>query len=184
MTATVDNSALLVRVRRESRGDISAIRKVNRAAFGRSVEADLVDALRRGSPQYHSWVAEVGGSIVGHILFTPAAITAAEGKQTAGAGLGPLAVLPDRQRRGIGSALVRAGLEEMRVSGTAFVVLVGHPGYYPRFGFKRASEYGLRCEFDQAPDDAFLIRVFQPAAMVRGTVRFRPEFAAAVAAGG
>ena len=99
-----------------------------------------------------------------------------------GATLGPLAVLPEYQKTGIGSALTRAGLEAMRRAGEPFVVLVGHPTYYPRFGFERASTYGLVCEYSEAPDDAFMIIVLDCQRMqgVKGTVRFPPEFAAGV----
>jgi putative acetyltransferase len=172
---------MLIHIRKEHKDDEPAIHAVHRAAFGRAEEAVRVGQLRKGSPRFVSLVAETDGAIVGHILFTPA-VAEADGKTVAGMGLGPLAVLPARQRKGIGSALVRAGLEEMRASGAAFVVLVGHPDYYPKFGFKRAGPFGLRCEYDQVPEDAFLIRVLQPAAIegIRGVVRFRPEFAAAV----
>jgi putative acetyltransferase len=99
-----------------------------------------------------------------------------------GAGLAPLAVVPEYQGQGIGSALVAAGLEEMRQAGQPFVVLVGHPGYYPRFGFVRASQYGIRPEYDEVPDEAFMIIVFdeEKLQMITGVAHERPEFAAAM----
>jgi putative acetyltransferase len=80
-------------------------------------------------------VAEDDGAIVGHILFTPVVV---EGRPALGMGLAPLAVLPGRQRQGIGSQLVRRGLDSLRERGCPFVVVVGHPEYYPRFGFEPA----------------------------------------------
>ena len=126
-------------------------------------------------------MAEQEGAILGHILFTPARIEDGMA-ETNGMGLAPLAVLPSHQRQGIGSALVRTGLAQLRAAGVLFVAVVGHPRYYPKFGFKKASTYGIRCEYGQVPDEAFMILVFHPQVFqgVRGIVRLRPEFAAAV----
>ena len=92
-----------------------------------------------------------------------------------------MAVSPESQRRGIGSALVRKGLAQIDASGCPFVVVLGHPEYYPRFGFRRASEYGLRCEWD-VPDETFMVRVFDAARIPPqgGLVRYRPEFSDAM----
>jgi len=126
-------------------------------------------------------VAEEEGRVVGHILFTPTIIED-EGTSLVGTGLAPLAVLPRRQGKGIGSALVRAGLDEMRMAGEPFVVVVGHPGFYPRFGFERASKYDIRCEYGEVPDEAFMIVVFDENRMqgVKGVAKERLEFAAAM----
>ncbi len=170
----------MIAIRNEQRGDAAQIYEVNRQAFGRKEEADIVNVLRDSCPGIVSLVAELDNRIVGHVLFTPATIQDGE-RKVVGASLGPLAVLPEYQKTGIGSALTRAGLEAMRRAGEPFVVLVGHPTYYPRFGFERASKYGLICEYD-APDDAFMIMVLDRQRMqgVKGTLRFPPEFAAGV----
>jgi len=168
-------------IRREQPGDEAQIYDVNLRAFGREVEPEVVDMLRISCPEGVSLVAEEGGSIVGHILFTPAVIEG-DGCSVIGAGLAPLAVVPDYQGQGIGSALVVAGLEEMRQAGQPFVVLVGDPGHYPRFGFVRASQYGIRPEYEEVPDEAFMIIVFDEGKLqgITGVAHERPEFAAAM----
>ena len=126
-------------------------------------------------------MAEEDGRIVGHVLFTPTIIEG-EGKSLVGTGLAPLAVLPQYQGKGIGSALVRAGLDEMRAAGELFVVVIGHPGYYPKFGFERGSKHGIRCEYGEVPDEAFMIVVFDEGRMqgVTGVAKERPELAPAM----
>jgi len=143
----------LIHIRGERKEDFEGVRRVNEAAFGQPAEADLVDALRSGGAVTVSLVAEVKGQIVGHILFSPVTVQGADDLKAVG--LGPMAVLPEHQRRGIGSLLIRKGLEYCRKAGIQAVVVLGHPDYYPRFGFRRASSWGLRCEFD-APDEAFM----------------------------
>lgn len=171
----------MISIRHERRGDEAQIYEVNLRAFGRKEEADIVNVLRDSCLERISLVAELDKRIVGHVLFSPATIQDGE-RKVVGATLAPLAVLPEYQKIGIGSALTRAGLDAMRRAGEPFVVLVGHPTYYPRFGFERASKYGLVCEYSQAPDDAFMIIVLDRQRMqgVKGTVRFPPEFAAGV----
>jgi putative acetyltransferase len=160
-------------VRPELPGDVPSIRQVHELAFGQRLEADLVDRLRRSCPELLSLVALDDGALTGHILFTPVAVAGVTGM-----GLGPMSVLPSRQGRGIGSALVTHGLDLLRDRGCPFVVVVGHPGYYPRFGFERASRLGLRCRWDAVPDEAFMALVFSPPAMagVSGVVSYREEF--------
>ena len=143
----------MIHIRGERKEDFEGVRRVNEAAFGQPAEADLVDALRSGGAATVSLVAEVKGQIVGHILFSPVTVQGADDLKAVG--LGPMAVLPEHQRRGIGSLLIRKGLEYCRKAGIQAVVVLGHPDYYPRFGFRRASSWGLRCEFD-APDEAFM----------------------------
>ena len=148
------------------------MRRVNSEAFGQPDEAGIVDALRAHCADRLSLVALDGEDVVGHILFTPATLERIEGM-----GLAPMAVLPDRQRDGIGSELVRRGLDELRERGCPFVIVLGHPEYYPRFGFERASARGIRCKWE-APDEAFMIFVFDEAAMagVSGLAHYRSEF--------
>jgi putative acetyltransferase len=168
-------------IRDEATQDAPAIRVVLEAAFGQPLEADLVAALRAGCDDRISLVALDGERIVGHILFTPATIETADGV-VSGYGLAPMAVLPEFQRQGIGASLIRAGLERLRESGCPFVIVVGHPEYYPRFGFVRASAHGVRCQWEGIPDDAVMLLVLQPAIAARlaGIAKYRPEFDDAV----
>lgn len=164
-------------VRRETPSDTSLVRQVNELAFGQPAEADLVEALRRGCTDALSLVAEDDTVVVGHILFTPVAIESAHRRIT-GMGLAPMAVRPDRQRQGIGSQLVRYGMETLRGRGCPFVVVVGHPEYYPRFGFEPASVHGVASQWEGVPDAAFMISVLDAQAMagVSGVARYREEF--------
>jgi putative acetyltransferase len=130
-------------LRSELDADRDALRQVHRLAFGRDIEATLVDELRTGRYVRVSVVAEINGQVVGHILFSDLAIVTAEGVVPALA-LAPLAVLPEHQRQGVGSALTRRGLEVARDSGHRIVVVLGHPAYYPRFGF--SAELARRLE--------------------------------------
>jgi putative acetyltransferase len=163
-------------IRPEHLDDIDAIRRVNELAFGQPAEAKLVDTLRSANAMLLSLVAEVDGQIVGHILFSSVDIERKTGHDRA-VGLAPMAVLPDAQRRGLGKALVQSGLEKIRVAGHGAIVVLGHPSYYPRFGFKPASEFGLRWEVP-GHDNAFFAIELRPSFLgVRpGTVRYRPEF--------
>ena len=160
-------------IRQEHTGDAEAIRRVNTEAFGQVQEAQLVDALRNGCADLLSLVAVDGQDIVGHILFSPALLGDVEGM-----GLAPMAVIPARQREGIGSELVRAGLAKLEERGCPFVIVLGHADYYPRFGFEPASAHGVRCEWD-VPDDVFMLLVLDNTTMsgVSGLARYRPEFA-------
>lgn len=190
--AVSDATELSVLVRPERPEDAAAIRELERQAFGREEEAGLVDALRDAGAFVLSAVAVLGATdeIVAHALFTRVTVTPADGTMTdrtapGGAeahvvsllGLGPVAVLPALQGRGIGTRLVEACLERLRVEGHPAVVVVGHPGYYPRFGFLPAGRWGLRWETD-IPEEAVMAMELTPGALrdVGGVVRFRPEF--------
>ena len=121
-------------VRPEIPNELPVIRCVNEAAFGQHEEADLVDNLRSAGVVLVSLVAEVNTRIVGHILFSRMSVETADGSIPAAA-LAPLAVLPEHQRRRIGERLIRKGLNMLREQGEHIVIVVGHPDYYPRFGF-------------------------------------------------
>ena len=141
-------------IRRETPEDIEAIRHVNEEAFGGKEEADIVDALRKRGATILSLVATDKGIVIGHILFSPVAIKS-ESSSFPAVALAPMSVLPEYQGKGIGSELVRAGLDECRALGHELVVLVGHADYYPRFSFVPARERGIECEFE-APDEAWM----------------------------
>lgn len=161
-------------VRPEEPGDADDVLLVNERAFGGPAEAALVAALR-GLPDAISLVAALDDRIVGHILFTPVRIDGVEPEVSA-AGLAPLAVLPEHQRRGIGSQLVRAGLEACRARGHCVIVVVGHPEYYPRFGFIPGSSKGLEYEHPVSPG-AFMVLELEAGTLRHGgIVRYRPEF--------
>jgi len=165
-----------VTIRTEEPSDHAAVRRVNEQAFGRVLEADLVDALRAAGAATLSRVAEANGEVVGHVLFSPVTIETASGMRTA-LGLAPLAVLPERQRQGVGTRLVEESLARLRADEHGAVIVIGHASYYPRFGFDRASRWGLRVDFE-VPDDAFMALELVPGALAgcAGTVRYRPEF--------
>jgi putative acetyltransferase len=166
----------MITIREEGPKDTPAVRDVHMQAFGQDLEADLVDQLRQGCDDLLALVAVMEGRIVGHILFSPAAIEGQE--QTVwGMALAPMAVLPEYQRQGIGSQLVQAGIEALKQGDCPFIILVGHPMYYPRFGFEPAKRYGIKSEW-AVPDDAFMILVLdeQQRNGLSGVARYRPEF--------
>jgi putative acetyltransferase len=169
-----------VTIRPERASDIEAIRAVNVAAFGRpghpADEAGMVDALRANGKAVLSLVAEVDGVVVGHVMFSPVTFETASPALPA-VGLGPVGVRPERQGRGIGSALVRAGLDECRRLGYGSVFLVGWPAYYNRFGFQPAHLYGLRPPQEPRLRDAFQVIELQAGALAgaSGVVREAEE---------
>ena len=166
----------MITVRHEEIGDVVAVRELNEQAFGGATEADLVEALHTSKAVTLSLVAVDETKIVGHIVFSPAEIVS-EGSEFLAVALGPMAVLPARQRQGVGSRLVHRGLELLRDAGHGVVVVVGHPEYYPRFGFALASKHGIRCPFE-VPDEAFMVLELQAGALQgrEGTVRYHPAF--------
>jgi len=168
-------------IRHERPEDRTAIRNLNDRAFGQPAEGEIVDRIRASGVPILSLVAVRGSRIVGHILFSPAVIETPDGEVT-GLGLAPMAVLPEYQRQGIGTALVREGLDRIRAAGWPFVIVVGHADYYPRFGFRPASGFGLRCQWPGVPDDVFMGMILDEDVMrgVSGVVRYRSEFDAAM----
>ena len=165
-----------ITIREEQSGDAAAIRRVVQDAFGGLAEADLVDGLRTHGKFKLSLVAELEGQVTGHILFTEVTIENASSCLNA-LGLAPLAVKPEFQRQGVGSALMRHGLDQCRDMGHGAVIVLGHPEYYPKFGFLAANRYGLRCEFE-VPEDVFMALELRTGALlgVGGLVRYQPEF--------
>ena len=167
-------------IRREEPEDIDAIFDVNEQAFGQDGEARLVNALRDDgdyNPEL-SLTAVFGKRIIGHILFPPVAIVS-ETAETHALTIATLAVHQDFQCRGIGAALIEEGLRECRRLGHRIVVVVGHPGYYPRFGFTPARDAGITVPFP-CPDDAFMALPLAEGALtdIHGTVRYPHAFEA------
>jgi putative acetyltransferase len=162
-----------IEIREERPDDVAAVRDLNRRAFGQDQEGNIVDALRANGAALLSLVAMPNDRVVGHIMYSPAVIAG----RVKGAALGPMAVLPEYQRHGIGSKLIEAGNRKLKDAGCPFIIVVGHADYYPQFGFRPASEYGVQCEWD-VPDDVFMLLVLNEAKMagVSGLAKYRHEF--------
>lgn len=165
-------------VRAERPDDAAAITTVVTAAFPTAAEATLVERLRDADALTGTWVAEHDGTIVGHVAFSPVTIEDNGGKHSTAVGLGPVAVAPTQQRRGVGVALIEHGLAQLHRDGHALVVVLGSPAYYPRFGFVRADLHGIGWEHE-APPEAFMVRelVHGAATSQPGIVRYHPAFA-------
>ena len=166
-------------IREEKNDDIHRIYELTKAAFGRASEADLNDLLRADDDLVLSHVALLDNQIVGHAAYSLVTINDGDSLHRQPA-LGPIAVAPTHQRRGIGSALVRAGLEAQAEAGYGLLFLIGHVSYYPRFGFQPAMPLGFTCDYFQ-PEDAhepFMVAILDEAlpGKVRGHVRFHPAF--------
>jgi putative acetyltransferase len=161
-------------IRPETDADVAAVRRVHISAFPTSAEADLVERLRASGKAVVALVALDGDSIVGHILFSPVALEPLAG--TVGLGLAPLAVLQDHEKHGVGRRLVQNGLAACHSWGAGFVVVIGDPPYYTRFGFEPAEKHGLRSEYDAG--DSFMVFKLESGALPPpGTlVKYGPEF--------
>jgi putative acetyltransferase len=164
-------------VRLEKPDDAAAVREVHRLAFERADEGQLVDALRAGGHARLALVAEEDGHVIGHILFSDLIIVTPQGRVSALA-LAPLAVIPSRQRHGIGSSLVRDGLRLCAEQGHRVVIVLGYPGYYPRFGF--SAELARRLSSPYSGTDSFMALELVAGALegVAGDVQYPPPFAA------
>lgn len=163
----------MVQIREERPGDDAAIREVNERAFGRQQEANIVDALRCNDAVLLSLVATLHGRVVGHVVYSAASVAG----KVEGAALGPVAVLPECQRQGIGTELVATGNKKLAEAGCPFIIVLGHPQYYPRFGFKPAGAYGIKCAWE-VPDGVFMLLVLDEQKMrgVSGLAKYRDEF--------
>ncbi len=166
-----------ITIRTEVADDRQSIWNVNQAAFGGDAEANLVDALRDGRFSVVSLVAERDSEIVGHILFSRVMIVTTAGTVDA-LSLAPMAVLPSCQRMGIGSSLAEAGLEACRKGGNRIAVVLGHPEFYPRFGF--SAELARRLKSPFGGGDAWMALELAAGALdgVQGSVEYSPPFMA------
>ena len=165
-----------VAIRSETSADGAVIREVNAAAFATDAEARLVDALRAHGALVLSIVAESELGVIGHLAFSRVTVTRdADGAIAAGIGLAPMAVHPAHQRLGVGTKLVVEGLLRLRIEGHRFCVVLGHRGYYPRFGFIPASRFQIRW---QQANEALMVQELHPGGLtgVSGVVRYGPEF--------
>jgi putative acetyltransferase len=163
---------MLIEIREERPDDVATVRDLNKRAFGQDQEANIVDSLRANGAALLSLVATVDDRVVGHIMYSPLSVG-----DVNGAALGPMAVIPEHQRQGIGSKLVEAGNRKLKDAGCPFIIVVGHADYYPRFGFTPASEHGIKCEWD-VPNDVFMLLFLDEAKMrgISGLARYRHEF--------
>ena len=162
-----------VTIRVERPGDEAAIGAVHRHAFRQEEEARIVDELRRSEEHLPelSLVAEAGERVVGHVILSRARLDARPVLA-----LGPIGVLPELQRAGIGRALMEAAIDRARAAGEELIVLLGHPEYYPRFGFVRASTLAIRLDED-VRDEVFMALELGPAAAGSGGIfRYPPPF--------
>ena len=162
-------------IRNEEENDLAAVHAVNASAFESPAEAYLVNTLRKEACPIVSLVAVENKAVVGHILFSPVLLTDHPGLKIMC--LAPLAVLPANQGKGIGSALVRVGLERCKDSGFGAVVVLGHPEYYRRFGFLPSSRFDIGCEYD-VPEEAFMVVELQRGYLCgsSGTIKYHAAF--------
>lgn len=162
----------MIEIREEQPGDIDAIRVVNQCAFAQDQEANIVDALRANGAAMLSLVAVVDSQIVGHIMYSPIQVGS-----VAAAALAPMAVLPEHQRAGIGGRLIADGTARLARMGVPLIIVLGHAAFYPRFGFKPASSYGITCEWP-VPDEVFMALFLDERRIkdAAGLAQYRQEF--------
>jgi putative acetyltransferase len=165
----------MIEIRNELPEDHAAVRAVHVHAFGRDAEAHLVELLRNSKQAPIALVATTDGQVIGHIMFSPVTVADAF-EDFRGIALAPIAITPVFQNQGIGSKLIRDGLEACRCAGYDAVVVLGHTTYYPRFGFSRAMDYGLDNEYNA--QEAFMVMELRPGTLERigGLVKYVPAF--------
>jgi predicted N-acetyltransferase YhbS len=166
-------------IRPETASDLDQISNVTRQAFDSSAEVTMIEKLRKGIDflLQLSLVALKGHQVLGHILFSPIRIVSENGDRTMSLALAPLSVLPEFQRKGVGSALILQGLHTAKDLSYSSVIVLGHADYYPRFGFKPASHWNITCPFP-SPDEAFMALELLPHVLdgVDGVVEYAPAF--------
>jgi len=162
-------------IRNETSQDQSAIHALNAAAFETDAEARLVDVLRLQAQPLVSLVAIIDDAVVGHILFSPVRLT--EQPDVSIMGLAPMAVAASLQKTGIGSELVKTGLAQCKALGFGAVAVLGHPDYYPRFGFVASTNYSIGCEYE-VPDEVFMIKELSKEYLSDkpGLIQYHPAF--------
>jgi putative acetyltransferase len=167
----------MIKIREEKAEDYNAVREINNNAFGQPEEGRIVDKIREACKEIISLVAVDGEKAVGHIFFSLVVINH-NGKTIKGMGLAPMAVLPEQQNKGIGSLLVIEGIKRVKETGYPFIIVLGHEKYYPRFGFERASKYEIKPQWNDVPDEAFMVMILDKETMtgVSGIATYRKEF--------
>jgi len=167
----------MIKIREEKAEDYDTVREINDNAFGQVEEGRIVDRIRDACKDTISLVAMEDDKVVGHIFFSPAEINH-NGKAIKGMGLAPMAVHTEYQSKGIGSLLVNEGIKRVKALGCPFIIVLGHEKYYPRFGFKTASKYGIKSQWEDVPDEAFMVMMVDKETMagVSGIAKYRKEF--------
>jgi len=166
-----------IRIRQEIKDDYKRVYEINKLAFGQENESKLIEKIRKGPnfvPEL-SLVAEKDNEIVGHILFSKMKIVGESEYETLM--LAPIAVIPELQKQGIGGKLIKKGIEKAEELGFNSIIVVGHKDYYPKFGFQKASKWGIKCPFE-VPDGAFMAIELTENALENkaGVVQFPEEF--------
>ena len=164
-------------IRKEAKKDYDGIFEVNKLAFGQKEESKLIDKIRNGNnfiPDL-SLVAEKNGKIIGHILFSKIEISGSSKFNSLA--LAPMAVVPEFQKKGIGTKLIEEGIRKAKELNFETIIVLGHKDYYPRFGFQKASKWNIKCPFE-VPDEAFMAMEISDNALKNksGTVIYPPEF--------
>lgn len=162
-------------IRPETDADIPAVRTIHERAFGRSTEADIVDEIRPQAGAILSLVAVRRGQVVAHAFFSRVVITCGLGYER-GVGLAPLAVLPEHQRTGLGTDLVRHGIAALKNRRHGVLVVLGDPAYYQRFGFQPAAKFALKCTFPCPPEYFMALPLDTGWCGAGGLVRYAPPF--------
>ncbi|MBC8259633.1 MAG: N-acetyltransferase [SAR324 cluster bacterium] len=165
-----------MQIRKEKDSDIDNIWRINAEAFEAEAEANLVNQLRKSGIPYISLIAEDAGEIVGHILFTPVELNGNQAELKI-MGLAPMAVAVQHQKQGVGSQLVKEGLEHCRRQNYDAVVVLGHPKYYPKFGFMPSAKYGIKSEYD-VPDEVFMVLELKKGTLEKkqGIIKYHAAF--------
>lgn len=159
-------------IREEQKQDIDAIFNIHKKELGES-EAQLVRNLRKNQNKTFSLVAEINNEIVGHIMFSTVILN-----NITGMGLAPMAVSKKYQKQGFGKQLIQRSLDELKQKNCPFVIVLGHTDYYTKFGFKPASTFGIKPQWEGLPDEAFMAIVWNNNAVKEniGTVYYSKEF--------
>ena len=167
----------MITIREENSNDYDAIRYVNYQAFNQPMEGNIVDKIRNLGYKFLSLVAEVNNKIVGHIFFSPMEIEGCT-EVKGGMGLAPLSVLPEYQNQGIGGMLINEGIDMLKKKDVPYIIVVGHERYYPKFGFEKASKYGLKSQWTEVPDGAFMVIILDQEKMkgVHGVAKYINEW--------
>lgn len=162
-------------VRSEELKDYLIVHNLNTQAFGSEAEANLVDGLRQHAKPYVSLVYEKDSKVVGHIMFSPVTLTGNAALKIMG--LAPVAVDPEWQKQGIGHELIKAGLAKCKELGYLACVVLGHPEYYPKFGFVPSKVFNIKSEYD-VPDEVFMVLELEDGYLshAEGVIQYHPEF--------